>query len=321
MKAIRIYEFGGPEVMKLEDIERPVPAADEILIKVYASGINPADYAIRKGDNDLLRSMIKLPLTLGWDAAGVVEEVGKNVTNFKKGDEVYGIPNFPGNGSYAEYAAAKANQFALKPKSLSFVEAAAVPLAADTAWSGIFSFGNLQPGQKLLVHGAAGGVGSFALQFAKAKGAYVIATASANNLDHLKELGADEIIDYKNQKFEELLHDIDVVFDASPVRDNDTRLKLVQVVKDGGVLVGSQLDTPFSDEVKEALEKKNAKGELVQIHDYEFLKEIATLIDEGKVKVTISKVFPLEEVAEAHKESETGHVRGKLVLEIAKENK
>jgi NADPH:quinone reductase-like Zn-dependent oxidoreductase len=320
MKAIRINEFGGPELMKLEDIERPIPAPDEISVRVYASGINPVDCGIRNGGNDLLRSLLKLPLTLGWDAAGVVEETGSEVTNFKKGDEVYGVPNFPGNGSYAEYLAAKASQFALKPKHISFNEASAVPLATVTAWSGIFELGKLQSGQRILIHGAAGGVGSLALQFAKCKGAYVIGTASAHNHDFLKGLGADEVIDYNNQKFEELLHDIDVVFDASPVRDNDTRMKIVEVLKQGGILVGSQLDSPFSDDVLKALAKKNAKGELVAVHKYDCLNETAKLIDEGKVKVIVSKVYPLEKVAEAQRESEAGHVRGKLVLEIIKED-
>lgn len=323
MKAIRIHEFGGPEVMKVEDIERPVPATDEILIRVYASGVNAADWVIRNGGNDFLRPFLKLPITLGWDAAGIIEEVGSEVTGFEKGEAVYGIPNFPGNGSYAEYVAAKAGQFAKKPQSLSFNEAAGVPLAALTAWSGIFEYGKLQPGQRILIHGASGGVGSFALQFAKAKGAYVIATASANNLDHLKQLGADEVIDYRNQKYEELLHDIDVVFlafDASPLRDDAERLKGIKVLKQGGILVSTNIDFPISNEVTKALQEKGATGELdaVQIRQ-DWLQEMAQLIDEDKVKVVISKVYPLEEAAEAHRESETWHVRGKLILEVKKD--
>ena len=321
MKAIRINEFGGPDVMKLEEIERPVPAPDEILVKVYASGINPVDFGIRNGGNDFLRPLLKLPMTLGWDAAGIVEETGSEVTNFKKGDEVYGVPNFPGDGSYAEYTVAKASQFALKPKNIGFNEASGVPLAVVTAWSGIFEYGKLTSGQRILIHGAAGGVGSFALQLAKCKGAYVIGTASAHNHNFLKGLGTDEVIDYNNQKFEELLDDIDVVFDASPVRDTNTRMKFVEVLKEGGILVSAQLDLPLSDDVTEALAKKKAKGELVAIHRYECLNETAKLIDEGKVKVIVSKVYPLEKVAEAHRESEAGHVRGKLVLEIRKEDK
>jgi NADPH:quinone reductase-like Zn-dependent oxidoreductase len=321
MKAIRINEFGGPEVMKLEDIERPVPAPDEILVKLYASGVNPTDWVIRGGGNDILKPLLKLPMTLGWDAAGIVEEPGSDVTGFKKGDAVYGVPNFPGDGSYAEYCAAKASGFALKPESISFNEAAGVPLAALTAWTGIFEFGKLQSGQRLLIHGASGGVGSFAVQFAKAKGAYVIGVASSQNLDYLKQLGADEVIDYKNQKFEDLLQDIDMVFDAAPHRDNNERMRSVKVLKEGGILVSVNIDFPFSDEVLAALAKKTAKGEQVAVQVRgDWLQEIAQLIDEGKVKVVISKVYPLEQVAEAHRESETWHVRGKLILEIRKEN-
>ena len=321
MKAIRINEFGGPEVMKLEEVERPAPAADEILIKVYASGINPADWVIRQGGNDFLRPILKLPMILGWDAAGIIEETGSGVTYFKKGDAVYGIPNFPGDGSYAEYCAAKAGQFALKPESISFNAASGVPLAGLTAWTGIFGFGKLQAGQRILINGASGGVGSFAVQFAKAKGAYVIGVASTQNLAYLQKLGADEVIDYKTQQFEDLVHDVDVVFDAAPHRDNNERMRSVKVLKEGGILVSTNVDFPFNDEVINALAEKNAKGELdyVQMRQ-DWLQEIAQLIDEGKVKVLISKVYPLEEVAEAHRESETWHVRGKLVLEIIKAN-
>ena len=321
MKAVRIHEFGGPEVMKIEDVARPVPAPDEILLKVYASGINPTDWGIRQGGNDVLRPLLTLPMTLGWDAAGIVDETGSEVTTFQKGDAVYGVPNFPGNGSYAEYCAAKATQFALKPKSLGFNEAAGVPLAGLTAWTAVVEDGKLQPGQRILIQGASGGVGSFAVQFAKAKGAYVIGTASANNLDYLKQLGADEVIDYRNQQFEELVRDVDVVFETSPLRDNGERLKAVTVLKEGGILVSVNIDLPFNEEVLAALAGKQAKGALsANQPKQEWLQEIAQLIDDGKVTVFINKVFPLEQVAEAHRESETWHVRGKLVLEVKKES-
>lgn len=319
MKAVRINAFGGPEVLKLEETERPVPAVNEILIKVYASGVNPVDWVVRNGGNDALRSFLKLPLTLGWDAAGIVEEVGSGVTGFHKGDAVYGIPNFPGNGSYAEYCAAKAAQFALKPASLSFIEASGVPLAALTAWTGMFAHGKLQAGQRILIQGASGGVGGFAVQFAKAKGAYVIAMASTANIEYLKQLGADEVIDYTTQKFEDILYDVDVVLEASPIRDNNERLRSVRVLKPGGILVSVNVDFPFNDELAKALDQKGATGELAPNQPRgEWLQEITGLIDEGKVKVLISKVFPLEEVAEAHKQSQSWHVRGKLVLEVSK---
>ena len=321
MKAVRIHAFGGPEVLQLEDIARPVPAADEILIKLYASGVNPVDWVVREGGNDALRPYLTLPMTLGWDAAGVVEALGSAVTGFEKGDAVYGVPNFPGDGSYAEYCAAKASQFALKPKSLGFTEAAGVPLAGLTAWTALFAYGKLQAGQRILIQGASGGVGSLAVQFAKAKGAYVIGAASAGNLEYLRQLGADEAIDYQSQPVDELVRDVDVVLEASPLRDNAERVKAVTILKGGGIFVTVNTDFPFDEAVQEALAQKQATGELSANQPrQEWLTEIAQLIDAGKVKVLVSKVFPLAQVAEAHRESQTWHVRGKLVLEIRKDD-
>ncbi|MGI4762271.1 MAG: NADP-dependent oxidoreductase [Janthinobacterium lividum] len=320
MKAVRIHAFGGPEVLQLEDVARPVPAPDEILIQVHASGVNPVDWGVREGGNDALRAYLTLPLTLGWDAAGTVAEVGSAVTTFQKGDAVYGIPNFPGNGSYAEYCAAKASQFAPKPQRLSFNEAAGVPLAGLTAWAALFGQGQLRAGQRVLIKGASGGVGSLAVQFAKAKGAYVIGSASAGNLNFVKQLGADEALDYRTQKLEELVYDVDMVFDASPLRDNEDHLKSVAMLKEGGVLVSVNVDFPFSEEVLAALAQKGATGELVANQPrHDWLAEITQLIDAGQVKVVVSQVFPLAEVAAAHRESETWHVRGKLVLEVLQE--
>lgn len=324
MKAIRVHEFGGPEVMKLDEVERPVPTANEILVKMYATSVNPADYIVREGGNEILRSFLKLPLGLGLDAAGIVEDTGSEVTDFKKGDKVYGVPNFPGDGSYAEYIAAKASQFHLMPKNITFNEAGALPSCALIAWNGIVDTGKLQPGQRVLIHGAAGGVGNLAVQFAKAMGGYVIGTASAHNFDFLKELGADEVIDYNNQHFEKLLHGVDLVFNASPVRDKSIRMKLVDVIKEGGIYVCTHLDEPLPDDFLTALAKKNATGTMVgggSVTTYtSSLSGTTQLINEGKVKAVVSKVYPLEQVAEAHQQSETKHVRGKIVLEIRKEN-
>ena len=324
MKAIRIHEFGGPEVMKLDEVERPVPAADEILVKVYASSVNPADYIIRQGGNEVLRSYLKLPLGLGLDVAGVVEETGSAVTELKKGDKVYGVPNFPGDGSYAEYIAAKSGQFWLMPQHISFNEAGALPSCALIAWNGIVELGKVGPGQRVLIHGAAGGVGNLAVQFTKAMGSYVIGTASAHNVDFLKELGADDVIDYRNQHFEELVRDIDMVFNASPVRDESVRLKSAEVIKQGGIFVCTHLDEPFTDDFLTAMAQKNATAKMVgegNVTTYtSSLDGVTKLINEGKVKAIVSKVYPLQQVAEAHRESETKHVRGKIVLEIRKEN-
>lgn len=184
------------------------------------------------------------------------------MTGFQKGDAVYGVPNFPGDGSYAEYCVAKATRFAHKPRSLSFNEAAAMPLAALTAWTAIFEYGKLQAGQRVLIQGASGNVGSFALQFAKAKGAYVIGVDSGNNIDYLKQLGADELIDYTTQQFDELVRNVDLVLEASSVRDNKERLKLVNVLKEGGILVSVNTDFPFNDDLIQALANKGATGEL-----------------------------------------------------------
>lgn len=320
MKAIRIHEFGGPEVMKLEEVERPVPKADEILLKVYASGVNPADYVVRQGGNAPLKPFLKLPLSLGLDAAGEVEEIGSDVIDLKKGNKIYGIPNFLA-GTYAEFIAAKANQFALMPRNISFNEAGAIPSCALMAWNGM-DLGNVQAGQRVLVHAAAGGIGNLALQFAKSKGAYVIGTASEHNFDFLKRLGADEVIDYKNKDLVSLLHNIDVVFDASPIRDEDARMNMAAALKEGGIFVSVQIANPFSDDFLEVLAKKHAQGKMIrrELDVRQSLTDIAKLIEEGKVKVVISKVYPLEKVAEAHLEVETKHVRGKIVLEIKKEN-
>ena len=319
MKAIRINEFGGPEVMKIEDIDRPVPAPDEVLVEVYASGVNPVDGVIRQGDNERLRSFLKLPMTLGWDAAGIVVETGSEVTSIKAGDHVYGVPNFPGDGSYAEYCVGKANQFAIKPQSLDFTQAAGVPLAALTAWTGMFGHGDLKSGERIFIQGASGGVGSFAVQFAKAKGAYVIGMASTDNVEYVKQLGADEVIDYRTQQFEELLHGIDVVLEASPIRSNSERIRAISVLSEGGTFVSVNTDFPFNNELMEAAKAKNLRVSLAPNEPkQEWLAEMARLIDAGKVQVLINKVFPLEEVAEAHRQIATWHVRGRLVLDLKK---
>jgi len=321
MKAIRIFEFGEPEVMKIVEVERPVPKADEILVKIYSASVNPADYIIRRGGNEGLKPLLKLPMSLGIDGAGMVEEVGSEVTLFKKGDRVYGVPNYL-DGSYTEYLAAKADQFALMPKTLNFNEAGSLPACARMAWSGVAKKAKVKAGQRVLVHGAAGGIGNLALQFAKAFGAYVIGTASAHNAGFLTALGADEVIDYNTQKFEDILSDIDVVFNATPTTsvDEELRLRSVKVLKDGGIFVCTHGVWP-SEEFIALLARKNATVSMagVDINHYHGLTEVAKLIDAGKVKPVISKVYPWEQAAQAHRDSETKHVRGKIVIEIHKE--
>jgi len=319
MQAVRIHAFGGPEVLHLEEVPRPVPAPDEILVRVHASGVNPVDWVMREGGNDALRSLLALPLTLGIDAAGVVAAVGSAVTTLRPGDAVYGQANFPGQGSYADYVAARASQFAPKPANLSFVEAAAVPLAALTAWTALFEQGQLQAGQRVLIQGASGGVGGFAVQFAKARGAYVIGTASAGNLAYLKELGADEALDYHHQPLPE--QGVDLVLEASPVRDNAERLKAVAALKPGGRFVSVNLDYPFDDALLAALAARPATGALsANQARADWLAEISQLIEAGRVRVVVSQVYPLARVADAHRESQTWHVRGKLVLQLTPED-
>lgn len=323
MKAIRIHEFGGPEVMKIEEVARPVPAAGEILVKVYAASVNPADYIIRQGGNDFLRPYLQLPLGLGIDLAGVVEAVGPDVQQFKKGDKVYGVPNFL-DGAYTEYLAAKASQFARMPETASFNEAGAIASCASIAWNGVMELGNVQAGQRVLILGAAGGVGSLALQFAKSRGAHVTGTASPHNFDFLRSLGADEVVDYRDEKLETLLHDMDVVFNASPVRDEAMRMKCARILKEGGIFVCTQLDSPFSEAFTQALAARHASGTFIggiSLDQYgDRLAAVAKLVDAGKVKIVISKVYPWTEAAAAHRDVETHHVRGKIVLEIRQAN-
>jgi len=261
-------------------------------------------------------------MPLGIDGAGVVEEIGSEVTLFKKGDRVYGVPNYL-DGSYTEYLAAKANQFALMPKTLNFNEAGSLPACARMAWSGMVDKAKVKPGQRVLVHGAAGGIGNLALQFAKAYGAYVIGTASAVNADFLKQLGADEVIDYNIHRFEDLVSDMDIVFNATPTTsvDEELRMRSVPVVKEGGIFVCTHGVWP-GPEFKEALARKNATVTMAgaDINHYHCLNEVARLVDEGKVIPVISKIYPWEQAAAAHRDSETKHVRGKIVLEIRKED-
>ena len=320
MKVIKIHEFGGPEVMKIEEAERPIPQADEILVKMYASGVNPADYVIRQGGNEILKPFLKLPLGLGLDGAGEIEEIGSDVTGFKKGDKVYGIPNFL-SGTYAEFIAAKATQFAIMPNNVSFNEAGAIPSCALMAWNGM-DLGKVSAGRRVLIHGAAGGIGTLALQFAKSKDAYVIGTASPRNFDFLKQLGADEVIDYKDENFAGLLQDIDVVFDSSPVFNEDARIMMAGALKDGGRFVSVQIPYPFSEGFLNILAKKHIEAKMIrrELDVAQSLTDIAKLIEAGKVSVFISKVYPMEKAAEAHSELETKHVRGKIALEIRKEN-
>jgi NADPH:quinone reductase-like Zn-dependent oxidoreductase len=311
MKAVVAHEYGAPEVLKFEDVPRPEPKEDEALVRVIASGVNPADpltlsgkYAKEFGTH--------LPLIPGYDIAGVVEKTGAKITKLKIGDAVYGYPTF--GGGWADYITVKEWEVAVKPKSLNFVEAAAVPMGALTAWQALVDVAKLQPGQTILIHGASGGVGSFAIQIAKARGARVIATASTANQDLLKQLGADVAVDYTTTRFEDVAKDVDAVLD--PV-GKETLARSYDVVKKGGIVM-SLVTLPDRAELK----KHGIHGAAISVDsDAEDLAEIAQLIDAGKIKPIVTQVLPLNEAIAAQQQAATHHTRGKVVLRIADEPK
>jgi NADPH:quinone reductase-like Zn-dependent oxidoreductase len=309
MKAVVAHEYGGPEVLKLEEVPVPEPKENEILVRVIASGVNPADPLIL-GGRFAKEFGTHLPLILGYDMAGVVVKTGAKVSKLKVGDPVYAYLLW--GGGWAEYCISNENESSIKPKSLSFVDASAVPLAALTAWQALIDIGKIQAGQTVLIHGGSGGVGSFAIQIAKARGARVIATASTGNQDLLKQLGADVAIDYTKQKFEEIAHDVDLVLD--PV-GGDTLARSYGVVKKGGIVV-----TIVSRCDEAELKKRGIHGASLSSHpNADELAEITKLIDDGKVKPIVSQVLPLTEAAKADAQAETHHTRGKIVLKIADE--
>lgn len=313
MKAVTIHQYGGPEVLKYEDIPRPEPKDHELLIRVIAAGVNPVDGLIRSGIFDK-QGKRAFPIILGGDVAGVVEKVGSKITQFKAGDPVFAHVSLDNSGGYAQYAVVTQREAALKPKSLTYLEAAAVPIVATTAWQALVDAGKLSAGQTVLIHGGSGGVGSFAIQIAKARGAKVIATASTANQDFLKQLGADVAIDYKKQKFEDVAKDVDVVLDSI---GGDTLARSYGVVKKGGVIV-SLVARPNDSE----LQKHGIRGAALDVEPKsEELAEIAKLIDDGKIKVIVSQIFPLSEAVKAQEQVATGHTRGKIVLKIADEPK
>jgi NADPH:quinone reductase-like Zn-dependent oxidoreductase len=308
MRAVMFHSYGSPEALVLKEVPRPQAETGEVLIRVYAAGVNPLDWKVRAGHiKEWLRH--RLPLIPGWDVSGVVEALGPEVSAFKVGDAVFGMLDFMRDGAYAEYVSAGTKQLSFKPKSIDHVQAAAVPLAALTAWQSLFEVAGLDSGQTVLIHAAAGGVGHFAVQFAKWKGAEVIGTASADNESFLRELGADRVIDYRTTPFEEALHDVDVVLDLI---GGDTQQRSWKVLKKGGILVAT-----LGISSAETAAEHGVRGEGVMVHpDTEQLARIAALIDEGNLKPVVSRVLPLAEAGKAHELSQTGHVRGKIVLKV-----
>jgi NADPH:quinone reductase-like Zn-dependent oxidoreductase len=309
MKAVRIHDFGKADVLVYEDAPRPEPKAGEVLVRVHAAGVNPVDWKIRSGAFGKRKP--GQPLILGSEISGVVESCGADVKGFKTGDEVWSLLSLMRSGGYAEFATAPEGELAKKPKSIDFVHAAGVPLAALTAWQALFDRGGLKEGQSVLIHAGAGGVGHFAIQLAKAKGAKVYATASANHLGFLKELGADVAIDYKAQKFEELAKDVDVVLDSI---GGETQTRSLGCLKKGGYLV-SIVQPPDAKK----LEELGLKGSIMLVApNVKELDEIGALIEAQKVKCVVSETVPLAEAKRAHELSETGHTQGKIVLQVVK---
>ena len=304
MKAVRIERYGNEDVMELAEVERPKPDAGEVLVKVKAAAVNPVDWKIRDGLGELFG--MKLPIILGCEVAGTVEAVGTGVKDFAAGNDVYG---FLGeySGGYAEYVAAPAGEFVRKPKQIDFDIAASVPVGALTAWQGIFDHGKLGSGQRILITGASGAVGSMAVQLAKNKGAHVIAIGSGRNEEFVRELGADEFIDYKEAKFEDRVSGVDVVFDAV---GGETQDSAFQTLKRGGFLV-STVNPPSTEKAKEF---GVAVAMVGVIPKPDQLAEINRLVESGKLKVRVATVLPLAEVKKAHQLSASGHADGKIIL-------
>lgn len=307
MRAVQIQKNGGIDVLEIHDnVPEPTVTEGHVLVDISAAGLNPFDYKLREG-----AVPIPFPATMGGDFAGVVSGIGEGITDYKKGDEVFGsaLVLNGGSGSFAEKASARVKNIARKPKTISFEQSAALPLVGASAVQALEEHIKLQPGQKILIHGGAGGIGHIAIQIAKANGAYVATTVSTDDMDFVKKIGADEVIDYKTQKFEELLKDFDAVFDTV---GGETLTRSFQVLKKGGIVV-SMLGQP-----DETLAKQHGVTGIGQgthtntIH----LTRLAELVDSGKITVHIDKVFPLEQIKEAFTYQETVHPRGKIILKV-----
>lgn len=306
MKAAQYNFYGGSEVIQINEAPKPSPTKNQVLIEVHAASINPFDYKLRRG---YMKEMIPLnfPFTIGGDLSGVIVEVGEGVKEFKAGDEVFGQAYNLGEstGAMAEYAAANIGSIALKPKNIDFSEAASLPLVGASVIQALEEHIGLQSGQKILIHGGAGGIGSIAIQLAKHLGAYVATTVSKDDAEFVKSLGADEVIDYKTQKFEEIIKDYDSVFDTV---GGETLSKSVQVLKKGGVLV-SMLGTPKEHDGIDAI------GQNTQTNS-DKLTRLAQLVEQGVIKPEVDKVFSLDETSQAFEFAENSHPRGKVVTSI-----
>jgi NADPH:quinone reductase-like Zn-dependent oxidoreductase len=308
MKAIQMHSQGGPQQLVYEEVEKPLLNPGDALVRVIASSITkdelswPPTYKTEDGQ-------VRLPTIPGHEFAGIVEALAPEVADVKIGDEVYGLASFYRNGSAAEYLAVAASDVAPKPKTLDFEQAAAVPLAGLTAWQALFDHGKLIAGQRVLIHGGAGGVGTFAVQLAHWKGAHVIATASSSHADFLREIGADQVIDYEKDKFEEIVKDVDLVLDTV---GGDLVERSRHVLSATGMLITIVESLPTEG----AAERTRELFFIVEPNRSELI-ELGKLIDAGKLKTIISEVFPLDDARKAFEKGLAGHVRGKIVLRVA----
>ncbi len=308
MQAIRLHSFGAAEQLELEDVPMPVHGARDVLVRVVAAGINPIDWKIRSGAVAAFFP-VQPPVTLGWDAAGVVTAVGAEVDGFKAGDAVFFFAEFARGGTYADYVAVDAAQVALKPRTVSFAGAAALPAPALAAWRAVVDIADVRPGQKVLIHGGGGPLGSIAAQLAKQAGAHVVVTAGDASIAIARATGADEIINYRHQAFETLVRDVDVVIDTvgGPVQEASWR-----TLKRGGVLVATAM--PPSPERAAAA---GVRAEMLRTPpDGAVLARIAALVDAGRLRVAVSHEFALADAARAHRLGESGQARGKIVLHV-----
>jgi NADPH:quinone reductase-like Zn-dependent oxidoreductase len=307
VRKVRIHRFGGPEVVQLDNVEPSLPDALQVLVSVQAASINPVDFKIRNGQYPAVKED-RLPYTLGRDVSGVIEKCGAQATQFRIGDAVLGIVGI-GGGGYAEKAVLDQWATALKPPAVDHVHAAAIPLAGLTAWQGLFRYGQLKGGQSVLIHGGSGGVGHLAIQFAKAKGARVLTTVSTANVAFARDLGADVVIDYKTQRFEDQARDLDMVFDLI---GGETRERSWKLLKRGGALVSTLAEPSQETALQFGV---RALRYTVEANGSE-LAEITDLVVSGKVKPHVGTTFPLEQAISAMAVVEHGGSAGKVVLSL-----
>ena len=307
MKAARVLQFGPPNVIMTDDLPRPEPGAGQLLVRVKAAGVGNWDALIREGKVELQ----PLPLILGSELSGIVEASGAGVSGFKAGDEVYGATNEQFSGAYAEYALASAGMMAQKPKTLNFIEAASTPIVTVTAWQMLFDYAHATAGQTVLIHGAGGNVGAYAVQLAKQAGLHVVATAASDDLDYVRDLGAERVVDYRTERFEESLTGVDVVLDTV---GGDTQQRSLQVLKPGGILVS--VVSPVSETAQKRYGIRAAYF-YVDVTTTR-LNKITELFESGKLTTDVGTVLPLEEARKAHEMlGGAPHRRGKIVLSIA----